>query len=211
VFTGIIRHQGQLAARESARLTIACPSLRPRITAGESIAVNGVCLTAARLTGDGFAADLLDETLALTTLGALAPGTRLNLEPPLSAGDTLGGHWVQGHVDGTAELLSAEPRAGGDHGLRFSLPQWLQPILVDRGSICIDGVSLTVQNIGENSFAVGIIPVTWNDTNLGNIHPGDRVNIEADYLVKTVRNALASLLPAMLADRGQGLSQAASH
>jgi riboflavin synthase len=211
VFTGIIRHRGQLAARAGTRLAVACPSLLPRLTLGESVAVNGVCLTVAQVTPTGFESDLLAETLANTTLGSVSVGCRLNLEPPLNAGDTLGGHWVQGHVDGTCELLESTTRPEGAYSLRFGLPDWLRPCIVDRGSICIDGVSLTVQNIGENSFGVALIPVTWNDTNLSDIRPGDRVNVEADYLVKTVRHALDSLLPAMLADRGQGMSQAASH
>lgn len=211
VFTGIIRHAGQVAAREGTGIAIHCPALRPQLTPGESVAVNGVCLTAARLTAEGFAADLLEETLARTTLGSLPVGTRLNLEAPLAAGDTLGGHWVQGHVDGTAELLEMTARPGGNHELHFSFPDWLRPWAVEHGSICVDGVSLTIQSIEENSFAAGIIPATWSATNLQDIRPGDRVNIEADYLVKTVRRALDSLLPAMLADRGQDRSQAASH
>ena len=210
MFTGIIRHSGQLARRVANRVHVVCPSLAGELAEGDSVAVSGVCLTVAELADEGFAADLLQETLANTTLASLPEGTRLNLELPLRAGATLGGHWVQGHVDGVTEVRSMQPRPDGGREIIFSLPDWLMGQIIDRGSICIDGVSLTVQALWQDSFAVGIIPVTVRETNLGDIAPGDRVNIEADYLVKTVKEVLKKLLPAMLADRGQDASQAAS-
>jgi riboflavin synthase len=212
VFTGIIRHTGKLVERGANALRIACPELRPWLSLGDSVAVNGVCLTAARFStdGTGFEADLLEETLSRTTLGSLLPGASLNLEPALRLGEGLGGHWVLGHVDGTAEALAVTPRGGGDYEVEFSLPDWLAESVVSHGSITVDGISLTLQELRPGSFTVGIIPATWGATNLKDISPGARVNIEGDQLVKTARKVLTQLLPAMLADRGQPVSQAAS-
>jgi len=193
VFTGLIRHQGWLVAREGQRLTVACPPLRAGLRLGDSVAVNGVCITAALLSADGFAADLLEATLRDTTLGELAVGSALNLEPALRAGDPLGGHFVQGHIDGTAELLSRDPLAGGSTRLGFSAPEWLKPWLIPKGSICVDGVSLTVQAIEPDSFTVELIPATLDSTNLKTLAPGQRVNLEADLIVKTVRALLGNI------------------
>jgi riboflavin synthase len=212
VFTGIIRHKGVLAERRDNAVRIACPELRPRLGSGDSVAVNGVCLTAARFSTDGtsFEADLLAETLARTTLGGLREGSVLNLEPAMRTGDPLGGHWVLGHVDGTAELLAVTPRGKDEYQLEFSLPEWLARCVIDHGSVALDGISFTLQEIRPASFTIGVIPVTWHSTNLKDIEPGCRVNIEGDQLVKTVRKVLTGLLPAILADRGQTVSQAAS-
>jgi riboflavin synthase len=193
VFTGLIRHRGSLARREGSRLTIATPTLT-NIRHGDSIAVNGVCLTAAEL-GDGvFTADLLEATLRDTTLGSLPEGSLLNLEPALLAGEPLGGHLVQGHVDGVTKLLSRKALANEDWRYEFALPAWLRPNIVPKGSICVDGVSLTVQELGAESFTVQLIPVTWSATNLGQLEPGAQVNLEADLIVKTVSTLLAQRL-----------------
>lgn len=198
MFTGLIRHTGTLRHRGERGLEVACPSLRPRLAAGDSIAVNGACLTVAELTADGFRADLLADTRRNTTLGELAPGARLNLETALTAGEAFGGHFVQGHVDGTVRLLSRHELPGGDWRLGFDLPDWLKPQVIDRGSIALDGVSLTIQELEPDgsppAFYVSIILTTWQETNLGELVAGARVNVEADLLVKTVRHAVEQLL-----------------
>jgi riboflavin synthase len=203
VFTGLIRYQGQLRARSANRLRLECPSLRPSLSLGQSIAVNGACLTVAELHGSGFSADLLAATLRATTLGLLPLGAALNLELALGAGDAMGGHFVQGHVDGVVQLLQRHALDGGDWRLEFELPEWLRPLVIDKGSLAIDGVSLTVQELGERTFAVAVIPTTWNVTNLGLVQPGHMVNIEADMIVKAVRRTVEALLA-----RGPGLDAA---
>lgn len=206
MFTGLIFQQGQLRARSAKRLRVECPGLRPSLCLGQSIAVNGACLTVAELHNSGFSADLLAATLHDTTLGLLRIGAALNLEPALVAGDAIGGHLVQGHVDGMVKLLNRHVLADGDWRLEFELPEWLKPLVIDKGSIAIDGVSLTVQELGERTFAVAIIPTTWNDTNLGLVQPGHMVNIEADLIVKAVRRTVETLLAAK-----PGLDAAALH
>lgn len=175
-------------------MRIECPSLRPALALGDSVAVSGVCLTVAEMHNSGFSADLLAATRDTTTLGLLPIGAALNLEPALSAGQALGGHFVQGHVDGMTKLLSRHVMPSGEWRLEFELPDWLSPLVIDKGSIAVNGVSLTLQELGEHSFATAIIPTTWNETNLGLVQPGHMVNIEADLLVKAVRRTLESLL-----------------
>jgi len=198
MFTGLIRHTGSLRQRDERGLELACPSLRPQLAAGDSISVNGTCLTVAALTVDGLRADLLADTRANTTLGELSAGARLNLETALTAGEAFGGHFVQGHVDGTVRLLTRRELPGGDWRLGFELADWLRPQVIDRGSIAVDGVSLTIQELDTASsppaFYVSIIPTTWKETNLGTLATGESVNIEADLLVKTVRHAVEQIL-----------------
>jgi len=198
VFTGLIRQLGTLERRDARGLTIACPALRAGLNDGDSVAVNGACLTVAELTERGFRADLLEDTRGATTLGKLPIGTRLNLEPALKASDSLGGHFVQGHVDGTVRLLDRSQPGGADWRLAFELPEWLRPYVLSKGSIALDGVSLTVQGLDAQvlppSFAVAIIPTTWAETALSDIAVGAEVNVEADLLVRTVRGALEELL-----------------
>lgn len=194
MFTGLIHSRGVLRARAASRLTIACPTLLPELAAGASIAVNGVCLTVAQLETDGFSADLLEQTHKDTTLGILPLGTVLNLEPSLRAGEALSGHYVQGHVDGVVRLVSRRALAGGDWRLEFELPGWLAPLVVDKGSIAVDGVSLTVQELGARTFAVALIPTTWRETGLQTLVPGSEVNIEADLIIKTVRRTVEQIL-----------------
>jgi riboflavin synthase len=190
---------------------IHCPDLAGRVGQGDSVAVNGVCLTVVRLAQESFEADLLKETLDTTTLGLLADGSQVNVEPALRVGDVMGGHQVLGHIDGTIHVTCILDRLGAGRELRLELPDWLNPYTLEKGSIAVDGVSLTIQSVGKDNFTVGLITATLTATNLGDIAVGERVNIEIDYLVKTVRKSVEQLLPAMLADRGQDWSRAASH
>jgi riboflavin synthase len=189
VFTGLIRHTGKLKERDARSLDVSCPSLRPGLRQGDSVAVSGACLTAARPTHDGFSADLLEETAAASTLRTLPLGRRVNLERPLQAGERFDGHFVQGHLDGTVRLLD-KSSAGGQWNLRFELPQWLEALVFPKSSIALDGVSLTVQTLEAASFTVALIPTTYNETSLGDISPGEKVNVEADMLVKAVHRII---------------------
>lgn len=198
MFTGLIRHSGSLRRRSERGLEVACPALRPKLALGDSVSVNGACLTVAELAADGFRADLLADTRRNTTLGGLASGAQLNLELPMQAGEAFGGHFVQGHVDGMVRLLSRRQLTGGDWHLDFELPDWLSPQVIDRGSIALDGISLTIQQLEPEGspplFSVSIIPATWEETNLSGLTAGDQVNVEADLLVKTVRRAVEQIL-----------------
>lgn len=201
MFTGLIEETGEITAiepgEESMRLTVAGPVVTSDASHGDSISVNGVCLTviAQDETADGiptFTADVMRQTLQMSTLGDLAPGARVNLERAARADSRLGGHIVQGHVDGTAELLSVTP---GDawRVLRFSLADDLSPLVVDKGSITLSGVSLTVSAVSDAAlrapdawFEVSLIPETLAATTLGGLHPGDRVNVETDILARHI-------------------------
>jgi len=189
VFTGLIRHHGVLTARSPHRITVDCPTLRPQLSVGDSVAVMGVCLTVAELHAGSFSADLLPETALKSTLGSLTIGSPVNLEPALRASDSIGGHFVQGHVDGTTRLLERHETGQGSWRFVFELPDWLAPLTADGGSIAVDGVSLTLQELGAARFVVAVIPTTFRETTLGNTPPGALVNIEADMLVKAVRGA----------------------
>ena len=190
MFTGLIRHLGKLQSRPSTRLQVTCPTLRVELAPGDSVAVNGACLTVAELTSEGFSADLLDDTRRTTTLGGLTVGRRVNLELPLAAGERFGGHFVQGHIDGTVALLEKRELGGGQWQLVFALPAWLAALVIDQGSIAIDGVSLTIQELRADRFAVSLIPTTYNETALGDIQPGGMVNVEADLIVKAARGVM---------------------
>ncbi|MFN7958984.1 MAG: riboflavin synthase [Holophagaceae bacterium] len=198
MFTGLIRHLGTLESRSSrpggARLRIAAPAdLLARAELGASIAVNGACLTSVAVDGRAFESDLSEETLAKTTLGGLPLGAALHLEPALRVGDPLDGHLVSGHVDGVGQLVS---RPQGEHGLaegiwRFSLPPALAPMTAPKGSITVDGISLTVVDCGTDWFTVALIPETVRNTALKGLRPGDPVNLEADPIGRFVARALA--------------------
>jgi len=195
VFTGIIQTVGRLEERRpsgsGARLTIATPRQLPGLVVGESVAVNGACLTVTSLAAKRFAVDVSPETLRRTTLGGIAGGTRINLERALRLGDRLGGHLVQGHVDGVGRLAAI--RSEGDwRAYRFQVPAALAPYIVRKGSIAVDGVSLTVAACGDASFTVALIPHTLAQTTLGDRRPGDRVNLEADVMLKQVAALLRS-------------------
>ena len=195
MFTGIIEEIGEVLAiekgRDSARLAIRGPLVCSDARLGSSIAVNGTCLTVTDLDEASFGCDVMAETLNRTALGRLAPGSRVNLERPVSVGDRLGGHIVQGHVDGVGEVLARTPSEHWEV-VEISLPPGLARYLVDKGSITVDGVSLTVVEAGEESFTVSLIPETLARTTLGGRRPGDRVNLEVDILAKHVERLLAA-------------------
>jgi riboflavin synthase len=200
VFTGIIEETGSVAelAQHSAgaRLRIRCKTVLEDAREGSSIAVNGVCLTAIGLTADSFAADLAPETLRRTNLGDLQTGSLVNLERPLAPTGRLSGHIVQGHVDGTGQLLSYEPIGEGNWWLRIGVPQELDRYLVFKGSVAIDGISLTIATLENCVLGITIIPHTNEVTRLGQYKPGDRVNIECDILAKHVEKLMALRAPA---------------
>jgi riboflavin synthase len=193
MFTGIIQTTGTIAALDQrgggARLTVATPRALPDLAIGESVAVNGACLTVVERRGRRFTVDVSPETLRRTTVGTLAPRTRVNLERALRVGDRMGGHVVQGHVDGVGRLESIKP--DGDWlGYRFTAPRTLTPYLIEKGSIAVDGVSLTLFACRGPSFTVALIPHTLGETTLGDRKPGDRVNLEADVLLKHIEAML---------------------
>ncbi len=152
---------------------------------GESIACDGICLTVVEFRGHSFKVQAAPETLRRTTLGTWAPGTRVNLERALQVGDRLGGHWVQGHVDAVGTVLETRPD-GGSWAMSFSLPNEISPFFVEKGSVCIDGVSLTLTQVGAERFAVMLIPETQARTSLGKKGVGAKVNLEADIIGKYV-------------------------
>jgi len=198
MFTGLIRHLGTLESRSSrpggARLRIAAqPDLLARAEQGASIAVNGACLTSVAVDSRAWEADLSEETLVKTTLGRLALGATLHLEPALRVGDPLDGHLVSGHVDGIGQLVSRpQGQAGVAEGLwRFSMPVALAPMTAPKGSIAVDGISLTVVDCGTDWFTVALIPETVRNTALDAMRPGAPVNLEADPIGRFVARALA--------------------
>jgi riboflavin synthase len=192
VFTGLIGDLGSVTALEQngegAVLRVRS-RLAAELSEGDSIAVNGVCLTATEVGDGGFAAEAMIETLERSSLGALRAGAPVNLELALRAGDRLGGHVVQGHVDGTG-TVSAIRGEGFSRVLEIEPEQRLERYLVEKGSVALDGVSLTVSGLGEHSFTVSLIPETLERTNLGKIRQGSLVNIEVDILAKHVERLL---------------------
>ncbi|HEV7785604.1 MAG TPA: riboflavin synthase [Thermoanaerobaculia bacterium] len=198
MFTGLIIERGSLiedpapSGRGGVRLTIGLsPDLAGRLGIGDSLAVSGVCLTIIDKERDRVAVELSPETLSKTTLAGLNRGNSVNLEPALRMGDALGGHWVQGHVDGTARVV--DRRDLTDHRvLAFSIPPDLAPFLVEKGSVTVDGVSLTVSALRSDRFEVALIPHTLEVTTLSRLVPGDFVNLEMDVLGKYVHRILAA-------------------
>jgi riboflavin synthase len=194
MFTGIIEELGELArwsdtAGDSALIAVRAPLVASDAHHGDSIAVNGVCLTVVDVSGDVFTADVMGETLRRSALGALGPDDPVNLERAATLGTRLGGHLVQGHVDGIGTLLSREPSAHWDT-VRFALPPALARYVVEKGSITVDGVSLTVAAAGPDWFAVGLIPTTLKLTTLGHKEAGDPVNLEVDVIAKYVERLM---------------------
>jgi riboflavin synthase len=192
MFTGLVQGMGSVAEVErsddGARITIATP-LSSELSAGDSIAINGVCLTAVTLRDGSFAVDAMNETLARTSLGDLAEGAGVNLELALRAGDRLGGHVVQGHVDGVGEVVE-QHGDGFARRVRIEAPPDVMRYVVEKGSIAVDGVSLTVIAVDDRSFTVSLIPETLQRTNLGGIDVGTRVNLEVDVLAKYVEKLM---------------------
>lgn len=199
MFTGIIEELGKVASLDNGRLTIVCSRVLSDLTLGASIAVNGVCLTAVDIPPHGFAADLAPETIARTNFGQLRPRDPVNLERPLSLNTRLSGHIVQGHVDGTGTVESLRALGDGNWELLVRVPRELDRFLVYKGSITIDGISLTIASIADALVKVAIIPHTYEATNLAGREPGDRVNIECDVLAKHIGKLLEHMtLPGRL-------------
>lgn len=199
MFTGIVQEIGRVQALErrgaDLRLTIDTQQLDlSRAAIGDSIAVAGVCLTAVGLASHRFDVDVSLETLARTTLGAWQIGRLVNLEPALRAGDALGGHLVAGHIDGLAQLLSRAAQARSEQ-MRFRVPHELSAYLARKGSICIDGVSLTVNTVEGDDFEINLIPHTLEVTTLGALRVGERVNIEVDLIARYVERLLGESRP----------------
>ncbi|MFE9561279.1 riboflavin synthase [Streptomyces sp. NPDC006487] len=195
MFTGIVEELGEVVAveelAEASRFRLRGPVVTEDAKHGDSIAVNGVCLTVVE-TGDGeFTADVMQETLNRSSLGALARGSRVNLERPMELGGRLGGHLVQGHVDGTGEIISRTPSEHWEI-VKVALPENLSRYVVEKGSITVDGVSLTVVEAAADWFTISLIPTTLALTTLGIKKPGDPVNLEVDVLAKYVERLLAA-------------------
>lgn len=195
MFTGIVEELGTVANLEQrptgARLRVRCSAVLSDATEGSSIAVNGVCLTALDITDDTFSADLAPETLKRTNLGDLKSGSVVNLERPLLATGRLSGHVVQGHVDGTGEFVSFEALGDDNWWLKIRIPHDLDKYVVFKGSLAIDGISLTVAAVEDRIVSVTIIPHTYELTTLRSYKPGDRVNLECDVLAKYVEKMLS--------------------
>ncbi|HEV2982197.1 MAG TPA: riboflavin synthase [Solirubrobacteraceae bacterium] len=197
MFTGLIGDLGEVSAlrRDSAGATLEVRTrLAGELVPGDSVAVNGVCLTAAGVRGDSFSAQAMGETLERSTLGSLQAGSRVNLELPLRAGDRLGGHIVQGHVDGTAVVTEARPD-GFARVLSLRVDPALARYLVLKGSVALDGVSLTVSALAGDGFEVSLIPETLARTNLSQLGPGAAVNVEVDVLAKHVERLISARAP----------------
>ena len=191
MFTGIIEELGTVEAGD--RFSIRCSVVLSDLTPGASVSVNGVCLTAVDIRTDGFSADLAPETLQRSNLGDLRPGDRVNLERPLMLQTRLSGHIVQGHVDGTGVLEALRELGDGNWELEVRVPRDLDRFLVYKGSIAIDGISLTIASVSGGLVRVAIIPHTYEVTNIGSRKVGDRVNIECDVLAKHVDKLLGHL------------------
>lgn len=197
VFTGIVQSMGRIASLAPAegghRLWVEAFALAAEAKEGDSVAVDGCCLTVVGASGSSLAFDAVPETLRRTTLGRRAAGAPVNLELPLRPADRLGGHFVQGHVDAVAEVMGRSD-ALGDVVMTFRLPPSLAGQVVEKGSVAIDGVSLTVASVDSRSFSVALIPHTLAVTTLGRLGPGDEVNIEVDVLGKYVERLLGTRL-----------------
>jgi riboflavin synthase len=189
VFTGIVEDLGTVRRFEGGRIEITTRALRDGLRIGDSIAINGCCLTVVELGDDWFGADAVDETRRRTNLGDLAVGSSVNLERPVQANDRLGGHIVQGHVDTVGEVVSPAP------DLQVRMPADLTRYVVEKGSITVDGVSLTVVKALDDGFTVAVIPHTCEVTTLGRREPGERVNLEVDLIAKYVERMLGPERP----------------
>ena len=198
MFTGLVEEVGEvrevLEQADVVRLVIAGPVVASDTRHGDSIAVNGVCLTVVEVAGADFSVELVPETLRRSSLAGVAAGARVNLERAMSNGQRFGGHIMQGHVDGTATVISHTPGERTAE-IRFRLGDGLARYVVEKGSIAVDGVSLTVASVDRDSFSVALIPTTLADTTLGVRQPGDRVNIEVDVLAKYVERLVSGYLP----------------
>lgn len=209
MFTGIIEQTGMLISLNDTggvrRLTVEAPRVAGRLREGDSLAVSGVCLTALDVNPTYFHADLAQETLDRTSLGSLAPGAKVNLELPVAAGSPLGGHIVQGHVDGTGAIAALDPvipesspifnRETTDWTLKVRVPEETRPWMVHKGSVAIEGISLTIAGFDGEAITIAILPLTYWRTNLHTLAPGAPVNVEADVLVKLAAQMQARKKP----------------
>ena len=195
MFTGIIEELGAIRSLEQrgdgARLSIVTKTVLEGAQEGDSIAVNGVCLTALGITANTFAADVSGETLRRTTLGRLRPGARVNLERAVTPNTRLGGHIVQGHVDTVGRFMGATEQ-GGSWTARVSFPPEIARYLVFKGSVAVEGISLTIASLAGDYFEIAVIPQTWQMTNLSTLRPRDEVNLEADIIAKYVERLLTT-------------------
>ncbi len=189
MFTGIIEVQGEIAEASGSVLRVKA-KLKPKL--GASVAVNGVCLTVVESRGDVLRFDVGPETLARTNLGELQPGAKVNVEGSLKLGDEVGGHFVSGHVDATGKVLALKPWGKDFFLLRVELPKELRGMVVEKGSIAVDGISLTVTKAGKGDFEIMIVPHTLANTTLGTRKAGSRVNLEADPFARYAKAALGS-------------------
>lgn len=189
MFTGLVEEVGTVAGLEqlddAVRIAVRAPKVTGDAAPGDSIAVDGVCLTVVENSGGVFTADVMRETLDRSRLGSYGPGARVNLERALAAGQRMGGHIVQGHVDGVGELVSRQPAEHWE-ALRFTLPEPLRRYVVEKGSIAVNGTSLTVSTVGEGFFEVSLIPTTLAETTAGTLRVGEPVNLEVDIVAKYV-------------------------
>jgi riboflavin synthase len=206
MFTGIIEQTGTLVSLTDRggvrRITIEAPGMANRLNEGDSLAVSGVCLTALDIDPTYFHADLAQETLDRTSLGALKPGANVNLELPTAAGSPLGGHIVQGHVDGTGVLMALDPvipqsnphfnRETTDWTLKVRVPENVRPWMVPKGSVAIEGISLTIASVEDDTISIAVLPLTYWRTNLHTLTAGAPVNVEADVLVKLAYQQMQS-------------------
>ena len=189
MFTGLVREVGVVRSLDGGRLTLEAPVTAAGAGLGDSVAIAGVCLTVVARDGSALSFDAVPETLARTSLDRLREGSRVNVEPALRAGDALGGHYVQGHVDGVGSVRSVEPEGDGAR-VWFDAPSGLLRYVVEKGSVAVDGTSLTVAETDDGGFAVALIPHTLEATTLGDLAPDDRVNLETDVLAKYVEKLL---------------------
>lgn len=194
MFTGIVRELGRVAAvdggADGVRLVVEAPQTAAAVAVGDSVSISGCCLTAVEVSGGRIAFDAVPETLRRTSLGRLAAGSAVNLESSLRAGDPLGGHYVQGHVDGVGRIRSVEPEGEGARVWLDAAPGVLR-YAVEKGSIAVEGVALTVAELDGTGFAVALVPHTLTATTLGSLEPGQQVNLEVDVLAKYVERLLA--------------------
>jgi riboflavin synthase len=197
MFTGIVRERGRVAGIDGSaagvRLRITAPATAAGVALGDSVSIGGVCLTVVTVAGDEIAFDAVPETLTRTALGGLATGDEVNVEPALRAGEPLGGHVVQGHVDGVGRVRSVEPEGDGRRIWIDAAPDMLR-YCVEKGSVAVDGVSLTVAGLDADGFAVALIPHTLAETTFGGLTSGDGVNLEVDILAKYVERLLPSTM-----------------
>jgi riboflavin synthase len=189
MFTGLVREVGTVTSMVDGRLTVEAPETARGAELGDSVAIDGVCLTVVACVDSSLSFDAVPETLARTALGTLDQGSRVNLEPALRAGDPLGGHYVQGHVDGVGAVQSVAPEGDGRR-VRFEAPAELLRYIVEKGSIAVQGTSLTVAAVDEVGFEVALIPHTLQATTLGELAPEQAVNLETDVLAKYVEKLL---------------------